>query len=635
MKRNLFFVLFACLLAVVSCKKQEDWGEASLTVDAKTIEFTQDGGSHTVKLLTNREWKVECDADWVIVSQETGKASKDVLIITITVPANVGADRKATLTFNGGIVSVSVSVSQKGPDGETDGIQTVTVKELIDKADPKTTYRLTGVVTGKFTSNYTTFNLKDDTGSILVYSFKSDESIMPEADVKNGATITLTGRYEYYEQKQQHEIKDAVIEKYTAPQEEDISKVQQISCAEFISKADQETTYRLVGTVTSAVNTQYCSFDMNDGTATVVVWTVNNASEWGNTVKKGGQVTVRGKYLSYTDKNGVHKDEMVDAYIEAFTPGEGGDDPEEEVKTYKFVKASSIESGKKYIIVSGKVAAKALTSAYGYLKIANVSYDEDGVLYLAPSTEEFTFTQVEGGWTIQQSDGKYLYQQEGYNSFSCDDSAVDASTWSVETNEDGQFIITNLAYSKYIQYSTQYTSFGSYAEAQEGGELPTLYYNTGEEGEAPGAGSGDTGDYASTVKWTLGSNAYDGNSDGNSKQSANVNGTTISNLLKIGKSSAAGDATLKVPAGSTKLVYYAVCWKGTSATLQFSINGSSVGTQDVQANTGAAGNPPYTLSVSDTDRYTLDFGKALENDTEVKVTTTASARVIFFGIKAE
>lgn len=109
----------------------------------------------------------------------------------------------------------------------------------------------------------------------------------------------------------------------------DPSTVETISCAQFIEKADQNKFYRLVGTVTSSVNTTYCSFDMNDGTATVVVWTVINKDEWKSIVKKGGKVTVMGTYLPY-ETNGSVKHEMVNAYIEAFEEGEGGDGPSDE-----------------------------------------------------------------------------------------------------------------------------------------------------------------------------------------------------------------------------------------------------------------------------------------------------------------
>lgn len=110
----------------------------------------------------------------------------------------------------------------------------------------------------------------------------------------------------------------------------DPGQVEQISCAEFISRADENTTYRLKGKVTSSVNATYCSFDMSDddGVSTVVVWTVLNKDEWSSKVKQGGTVTVRGKYLRYQkDESSPVKHEMVDAYIEAFEEG-GGDDPE-------------------------------------------------------------------------------------------------------------------------------------------------------------------------------------------------------------------------------------------------------------------------------------------------------------------
>lgn len=109
----------------------------------------------------------------------------------------------------------------------------------------------------------------------------------------------------------------------------DPGQVEQISCAEFISRADENTTYRLKGKVTSSVNATYCSFDMSDddGVSTVVVWTVLNKDEWSSKVKQGGTVTVRGKYLRYQkDESSPVKHEMVDAYIEAFEEG-GGEDP--------------------------------------------------------------------------------------------------------------------------------------------------------------------------------------------------------------------------------------------------------------------------------------------------------------------
>ena len=103
------------------------------------------------------------------------------------------------------------------------------------------------------------------------------------------------------------------------------SGLARITCAEFIEKADPNTAYCLVGEVTSSVNTTYCSFDMSDGTGTVVVWKVINKEQWLTVVKQGGTVTVSGKYYKY-EKDGTVKHEMIDAYIEDFKEGEAPKD---------------------------------------------------------------------------------------------------------------------------------------------------------------------------------------------------------------------------------------------------------------------------------------------------------------------
>jgi RPA family protein len=98
---------------------------------------------------------------------------------------------------------------------------------------------------------------------------------------------------------------------------------EQITCKEFLDKADTNTVYRLVGTVTN-FNTKYCSFYLSDGTGTVNVYEVNNKAEWADVIKNMGTVTVRGKYKLYTGTNGTASPEMVAAYIEDFVPGNDG-----------------------------------------------------------------------------------------------------------------------------------------------------------------------------------------------------------------------------------------------------------------------------------------------------------------------
>lgn len=134
-------------------------------------------------------------------------------------------------------------------------------------------------------------------------------------------------------------------------------------------------------------------------------------------------------------------------------------------------------------------------------------------------------------------------------------------------------------------------------------------------------------DFSSSVEWTLGTNAY--------SEKATVNDVADVPVLKLGTSKKAGSATLKIPAGTTKVSFYGVAWKGKTATIKASVGETQVATQALAANDGAASTSPYKLTVEDTDKYTITLPAKLEADTDVTVTTTTNARAILFAIKAE
>ena len=134
-------------------------------------------------------------------------------------------------------------------------------------------------------------------------------------------------------------------------------------------------------------------------------------------------------------------------------------------------------------------------------------------------------------------------------------------------------------------------------------------------------------DFSSSVEWTLGTNAY--------SEKATVNDVADVPVLKLGTSKKAGTATLKIPAGTTKVSFYGVAWKGKTATIKASVGETQVATQALTANDGASNTTPYTLTVADTDKYTIALPAKLETETAVTVTTTTNARVILFAIKAE
>ena len=142
-----------------------------------------------------------------------------------------------------------------------------------------------------------------------------------------------------------------------------------------------------------------------------------------------------------------------------------------------------------------------------------------------------------------------------------------------------------------------------------------------------GVSAAGTEDFSSSVEWKLGEFAY--------SDKATINDVKDVPVLKLGSSNDKGTATLKIPSGTTKVSFYGVAWKGKNATIQASVGETQVATQKLVANTGATGKAPYTLTVADSDKYTITLPAKLEADTEVTITTTTKVRAILFAIKAE
>ena len=142
-----------------------------------------------------------------------------------------------------------------------------------------------------------------------------------------------------------------------------------------------------------------------------------------------------------------------------------------------FQKANNVVSGQKYLIFADNKIGIPHTSNYGYLEVTAATPTEE-VIKQFGETNAFTFTAVEGGYTIQDSNNKYYYQSGTYNNFNVSETLPEdgSGVWSVEPQSDGTFKITNNLTNKYIQYTT-FGNYGSYADLQASAILPTLYTN--------------------------------------------------------------------------------------------------------------------------------------------------------------
>ena len=190
---------------------------------------------------------------------------------------------------------------------------------------------------------------------------------------------------------------------------------------------------------------------------------------------------------------------------------------------YRFKKVTSITSGKRYLIVADNngtlEVAKPLNSNYTYGYLGKIDATAtNNVITLDNDTYAFTFTSKGQGYTIMDSQGRYLYHKETYTSFNVSTDSSDAGVYTIESNSDGTFKLTSDNYT--IQYSVDHNSYGQYSNPSSSNIYPSLY----EEflvGDTNMDGSVNISDVTTLVDYILNknpnpcdANACDVNNDG-------------------------------------------------------------------------------------------------------------------------
>ena len=434
---------------------------------------------------------------------------------------------------------------------------------------------------------------------------------------------------------------------------EDYTKAESKTVAEFIAAANKSTYYKLKGTV-SKFNPTYCSFDLTDETGTIYVYSVADKTAW-STVKDGGIVEIAGIYDYFADKS---KHEVVKAQFLSFS------EPTAPIEIVNATVAEFIAAEKsvtKKYRVSGTIT-EIQNPTYGNLKLkddtgevlifgvkkdkdaANTSFSELG----AEVGDKLTVVgfRDEYNGTIEMTSGycEKLEKDTTTPRLSVSTTALTAKAGDTSASFDVKGNVKWTVSSDNAAYTVSPTS-GEGAgtvtvkfAANETDKNVTvkLTVSTTEEVATKsytvvlthkGKSAAGAEDFSSSVEWKLVTNAY--------SEKATINDVKDVPVLKLGTSKKAGSATLKIPAGTTKVSFYGVAWKGNNATIKASVGETQVATQKLVANIGAMSSSPYTLTVEDTDKYTITLPAKLEADTDVTVTTTTNARAILFAIKAE
>ena len=584
-------------------------------------------------------------------------------------PETVGKGASYIYSLNG----QTEGSNEPQPPVDYNNAEAKTVADFIAAADKNTYYKLTGEVGGSINTQYGNFDLTDETGTIYVYG--TDNISEYASKLKAGAKVTLAAKYDYYEKNQKHEAVHAYILSIEEGETPDYNNAPAKTVADFIAAADKNTYYKLTGEVGGSINTQYGNFDLTDETGTIYVYGTDNISEYASKLKAGAKVTLAAKY-DYYEKNQKH--EAVHAYILSI---EGGSDQPGQTEDYSNAPAKTVAEfiaaadKANYYKLTGEVGG-SINTQYGNFDLT----DETGTIYVygTDNISEYA-SKLKAGAKVTLA-AKYDYYEKNQKH-----EAVHAYILSIEggsdqpgqtedySNAPAKTVAEFIAAADKANYykltgevggsiNTQYGNFdltdetgtiyvygtdniSEYASKLKAGARVMLaakydYYEKNQKHEAvhayilsieggsdqqPDPTTGDDSAYASNVTWTLGSNAYD-------NVSSTVNGVTGVKTLKLGTSSKFGDATLKIPAGATKLTFYAISWNNAAvATLVFSVDGAEIGKVNPVANSGLKGTSTYELTVTDSDKFEI----AVTGGTDVKVETTGGYRAALFAVHAE
>ena len=607
--RNLFLGVCSAVAMFAACEQTENLGAPSISLSAEELTFEAEVSEQDITIEATRDWRVECDQDWVVVSPEEGKASSQPQSVTVTVLKNDSYSRSAELKFTIGVKSKYLTVNQAGPLGSADALVIYTNDFDITKAQNNSGWPY-------LDSNYDLWDNKQGTGAeTVVYEFGGKMSVRTSGKASNDGSgyshyagsgsnkiffgaatsilkvtkITLNGTATNYQLSfgGQKYLQDGDSNfswsEFKVYVSNDSQKWVELNAA-FPEGAD----------INGDWNLATANFTIPAGTTQLGLAFVATASS---------AYSIDDVKLVVADQAGQSIDFAAGTEISGTTTGGSG-------------------SGDSGSGDSGSTAEKPATLVKATVAQFLAAAEDDTWYELTGEIINIAKTDY-GNFTIKDATGEvYIYGM--------------TSKW-VGSN-DKSFSQLGLKVTDVVTLGTKRTSYQG--TPQGGGDPVPAYYishvpgeGTGEEPEPPV--SGEAGEFdPQGITWTLGTKAYD-NTSGSNAQTGTVNGVSVANMLKLGTSSLVGDATLHVPAGTKKIGFYCIAWSGKNSTeVKFSIGGTDLKTLKPAANSGATGNPPYTITVTDSDYYEVEMPSTAAADVKVETTNASQGRVIFIGLKA-
>lgn len=423
---------------------------------------------------------------------------------------------------------------------------------------------------------HTSINVEDKTGnSFVIFSSKyttfGNEQVPQGAGVLKGISMINNGKMQIG-LTSQDDYAGMTGERFDGQGGDDPQpgEIEEVTIEEFLAKSEGETYYKLTGTVTSIKDDSWGNLTIEDETGNVYVY-------------------------------GVAKDEASVGSGPSFS-------------------GLGVEVGDT-LTIAGKRASfngsPQVGDAYYISHVKGQGGDEPDPGEIEEVTvEEFLAKPVDAGVYYRLTGTITDLYNTAYGNFHLVDETGDVLVYGLtaekQSSNDQSFSTLGLKEGDIV------TIEGTRAEhngtAQVGGPA---YYISHEPGEAPENPLGD-------VNVVLGDKAY--------YEEATVNGEHFP-VLKLGTSSVDGDASFTIPAGTTKITLYCVAWKGKSGALNLSGNCTITPPRiEAASNDGASSNSPYTMTVTDSDRYEFTVS-GCNSDTVINL--QSEARVILWDVQLD
>ena len=595
------------MAVVTACEEAgADLGTPEISISTNEMTFEAEGGDQEMTVTSTRDWKVETDADWVVVSPEKGAASASAQTVTVSALANTGMDRTADLVFTIGLKKQYLTVNQAGPGGSAEALIVYSNNFDISKAQNNSGWPY-------LDSNYDLWDNKKGTGAETVeYEFGGKMSVRTSGKASNDGS-----GYSHYAGSGSNKIF--------------------FGAATSILKINKIT---LDGTATDFVLTYGGQKYLQDGDSNFSfdefkVYVSNDSQKWvelNDSFAEGADVDGDWNLATAAFTVPAGTTQLGLAFVATASSAYSIDDVLLQIGS----QAGQVIDFSTGVAIDGTTSGNGGSSDSGN---TGTTTEKPATLVKA-TVAEFLAAAEDDTW--YELTGEIIsIEKATYGNFTIKDATGEiyiygmTNGWVGSNNQS--FSQIGLKVTDTVTLGTKRTSYNG--TPQGGGNQVPAYYishipgeGTGEEPEPPV--SGEAGEFDPQLTWTLGAKAYDKTS-GNNAQTGTVNGVAVADMLKLGTSSLVGDATIHVPAGTKKIGFYAIAWSGkTSTNLKFSIGGTELKSITPAANGGATGNPPYTITVSASDYYEIEMPSTEAADVKVETTVASQGRVIILALKA-